>query len=118
VSKVFRCPTDGRFLRPGMEYTLRLRDSATTVRYAHCPTCGVILTFADGRRPRAVASFAVDVDGVSSRGVRLGSAAELAVAERGVRTIAHAIPAAKGRAPATSKKGRRGRQTRRNNSGT
>jgi hypothetical protein len=45
VAKVFRCPTDGRFLRPGIEYTLRTRNAATTVQYAHCPACEVLIAF-------------------------------------------------------------------------
>jgi hypothetical protein len=102
-----------------MEYTLLLRGGGTTVRYAECPACGVIPAFTVGRRPRAVASFAVDADGVSATGVRLGSAEELVVAERGVRTIAHTAadrPGAAEPAPAAPKRaggGSKARRTRR-----
>jgi hypothetical protein len=60
---------DGRSVSPaGVTYTLQLRDSAITVQYAECSACQFILAFTDGRKPRAVASFAVDacVDAIAA----------------------------------------------------
>jgi hypothetical protein len=111
MAKAFRCPQDGRFLRPGMVFSHNTKE----IRYAHCPACEVIFAFVVGRSDdRAVASFAVDRDGVSARGVRLGSASELALAERGLQMIAWALvqhPEAAG-LPAVTHKQSRGKRTR------
>ena len=89
VLKLFRCPTDGRFLRKGMDYTLRLRHTSTNLTYAHCSACKVLFAFVGGRRPRVVAWFAVNNGVIAGQGVRLGSAKEFAAAEQGIRTVAH-----------------------------